>query len=280
MMSGEIVTDHDLLTPEQIKSNPMYNEVLFPFGFHWFAGVGFWADSAAWALTLQRTEREGPFEGSEKKLLALLAPRLTETATLATAIGRIALTTITDVLSQVRQPALVLDRQGMVLRTNAVADAGFDEDIRVRNRRLVVRDKKALAKLDQLMDLVRSAPDTTALSASPILVQRTAKPPVVIRVLPVDGPAGSAFLGARAMLVFSNLTPRLAPEPTLIAQALDLSPAESRVAALLATGLSIDGVAERLRISRETARNHLKTAFSKTGTHRQSELINLVSQLT
>ena len=49
--------------------------------------------------------------------------------------------------------------------------------------------------------------------------------------------------------------------------------------ALLTSGMSIDGVAERLRISRETARNHLKSAFFKTGTHRQSELINLVSQL-
>jgi DNA-binding CsgD family transcriptional regulator len=279
MMSGEIVTDHDLLTPEQIESDPMYNEILIPSGFHWFAGVGFWADSAAWALTIQRTEREGPFEDREKKLLARLAPRLTETATLATTIGRIALTSITDVLSHVRQPALVLDRQGMVLSTNAAADVGFDEEIRVRDRRLVVRDKKAVAKLDRLMDLVRSAPEATALSASPILVRRTAKPSVVIRVLPVDGPARNAFLGARVLLVFSNLTPRLAPDPTLIAQALDLSPAESRVAALLATGFSIDVAAERLCISRETARNHVKAAFSKTGTHRQAELISLVSQL-
>ncbi|WP_166302253.1 hypothetical protein [Bradyrhizobium sp. 2S1] len=30
MMAGEVVTDHDLLTPEQIRADPMYNEVLFP----------------------------------------------------------------------------------------------------------------------------------------------------------------------------------------------------------------------------------------------------------
>ena len=44
MMAGEVVTDQDLLTPEQIRADPMYNEVLFPFGFKWFAGIGFWAD--------------------------------------------------------------------------------------------------------------------------------------------------------------------------------------------------------------------------------------------
>jgi DNA-binding CsgD family transcriptional regulator len=280
MMSGEIVTDHDILTPEQVRSDPMYNEVLYPFGFQWFAGVGFWAESAAWALTLQRTGREGQFEARDKRLLARLAPRLTETATLATAVGRVALTSMSNVLDQVRQPAIVLNRQGTVLSTNAAADAGFDDEIRIRSGRLVVCDKTAAAKLDQLVDAIRNLPESIALPAAPIPVRRTAKPPVVIRVLPVDGASRNVFLGARAMLILSNLVPRPAPEAGLIAEALDLTPAESRLAALLACGMSIDTAAERLRISRETARNQLKSAFSKTGTHRQSELISLVSQLT
>lgn len=280
MMSGEIVTDHDVLTPEQIRSDPMYNEVLYPFGFKWFAGVGFWAESAAWALTLQRTGREGQFEASDKRLLARLAPRLTETATLATAVGRVALASMSNVLNQVGQPAMVLNRQGMVLSTNAAADAGFDDEIRISNRRLVVRDKNAATKLEQLFDLMRSTSDSAALPAAPVVIRRTAKPPVVLRVLPIDGAARTVFLGARAMLTLSNLLPPPAPDPGLIAQAFDLTPAESRLAALLTSGLSIDAAAELLRISRETARNHLKSVFSKTGAHRQSELINLVSQLT
>jgi hypothetical protein len=125
MMSGEIVTDHDLLTVEQIRSDPMYNEVLYPFGFRWFAGVGFWAESAAWALAIQRTGREGQFDAGDKRLLAQLAPRLTETATLATTVGRVALTSMGNVLNQVRQAAIFLNRKGMVPSTNAAADAGL-----------------------------------------------------------------------------------------------------------------------------------------------------------
>ncbi|SFN60852.1 hypothetical protein SAMN05216573_116152 [Bradyrhizobium sp. Rc3b] len=124
MMAGEVVTDLDVMTPEQIRADPMYNELLFPSGFRWFAGIGFWADSAAWALTIQRTGREGPFEAIDKQLLAQLAPRLTETATLATVVGRTTLTAMTDVLDRVRQPALILNREGMVLRTNAAAETG------------------------------------------------------------------------------------------------------------------------------------------------------------
>ena len=280
MMAGDVVTDQDLLTPEQIRHDPMYNEILYPFGFKWFAGVGFWAGSAAWALTLQRTGREGPFESVDKQFLARLAPRLTEAASLATAVGRVVISSMTDVLNQVQKPAIVLSNQGLVLNTNAAAEAGFDEDIRVRNRQLTVRDKQALAKLGQLVDLIRSTPDSAALPAEPILIRRTAKPPVMLRVLPIDGAARNVFRGARALLVFSNLLPPPAPEPALIAQAFALTPAESRLAALIATGLSIDVAAAQLRISRETARNHLKSTFSKTGAHRQPELISLILQLT
>lgn len=280
MMAGDVVSDQDILTPEQIRADPMYNEILYPFGFKWFAGIGFRAGAAAWALTIQRTGREGPFEALDKHLLARLAPRLTETASLATAIGRVVISSTTDALNHVQKPAIVLSNQGLVLNMNAAAEAGFDEDIRVRNRQLMVRDKQALAKLEQLVDLIRATPDSAALPAEPILIRRTIKPPVTLRVLPIDGAARNVFLGARALLVFSNLLPAPAPEPTLIAQAFGLTPAESRLAALIGSGLSVDVAAAQLRISRETARNHLKSTFSKTGTHRQQELISIIIQLT
>lgn len=160
-----------------------------------------------------------------------------------------------------------------------MADSGFDDEIRIRERRLVLRDKQAMTKLNHLICMIRSTPDAVAISASPILVRRTTKPPAVLRILPVDGAAPSIFLGARAILILSNLVPRAAPDPALIGQAFDLTPAESRLAAMLATGASIGSASECLGISRETARNHLKSIFSKTGAHRQSELVRLISQL-
>ena len=279
MMAGEVVTDHDLLTPAQIRSDPMYNEVLFPFGLKWFAGIGFWAESAAWALALQRTGQEEPFDQVDKRVLGQLAPRLTETATLATAVGRVAVSSMTDVLNAVRQPALVLHRNGHVLGINEHAQAGFDDEIRVKGRELYVRDKAAATKLANLLNVLRSTPDSLALSSDPILIRRTQKPHVVLRALSVDGAARNVFLGARALLVFSNLLPPPAPDPILISQIFGLTPAESRLASLLAIGHSIDDVAKRLCISRETARNHLKAVFSKTGTHRQAELVSLIFQL-
>jgi hypothetical protein len=57
-----VVTDHDLFSPEEMARSPFHQECLRPLGFQWFAAVGFWAGSALWGLSLQRTIRQGPFE--------------------------------------------------------------------------------------------------------------------------------------------------------------------------------------------------------------------------
>ncbi len=77
--------------------------------------------------------------------------------------------------------------------------------------------------------------------------------------------------------VFIN-DPEQAPVPDvqMLRDWYDLTPAEARVAALLAGGLSLDEIGERLGIGTNTARTHLKNIFSKTDTRRQGELIRLL----
>ena len=55
-----------------------------------------------------------------------------------------------------------------------------------------------------------------------------------------------------------------------------LTPAEARVAVLLASGFSLDEIVERLGIGANTVRTHLKSIFAKTDTRRQGELIRLL----
>ncbi len=56
----------------------------------------------------------------------------------------------------------------------------------------------------------------------------------------------------------------------------DLTPAEARLAKLIAEGERLDGIAERLGISVHTARTHLKRVFEKTGVERQAELVQMM----
>jgi hypothetical protein len=88
-LSGQkVVTDREILTPDEMRRCDMYNELLAPFGLKWWAVIGFWAESALWGLSIQRSSRRGPFEPRDTRILALLSQRLTETATLSKSVGR------------------------------------------------------------------------------------------------------------------------------------------------------------------------------------------------
>jgi DNA-binding CsgD family transcriptional regulator len=274
-----VVIDQDLVTVEEMHSDVMYNEMLFPLGFQWFAGVGFRADSALWGLCIQRMAAEGPFESSDKRVLAILSDRLTEVATLSTAVGRIALSSATNALNAVNQAAVAIDRFGFVLEANAATESIFDGELFVKSRRLFAADSLANSSLARLLDSMRITPDTMSLPTEPIFVRRRNKTMVLIRALPVPGAARAPFLGARALLTFSTIEPKLGPQPLLLAKAFGLTPAESRLAALVAKGNSPEQAAEQLGIARVTARNQLRAVFAKTGTHRQSELVALLARL-
>jgi DNA-binding CsgD family transcriptional regulator len=155
----------------------------------------------------------------------------------------------------------------------------FDGEIRVHNHRLCIADKRARAELECFVDAIRIAGDTDPLPARPIVVRRQLKPPVLIRILPIEASASSPFLGARALLTLFDLGERKARHPELLADAFGLTAAEAKLASLLGTGESIERAAERLGISPLTARTQLKAVFGKTDTHRQAELAALLSRL-
>jgi DNA-binding CsgD family transcriptional regulator len=279
LLAGEkVVTDQDIFAPEEMRRLAFF-DFLATQGLGWFAAVGFRSGSDLWALSIQRGSTDAPFDASVKCALGQLSQRLTETATLSKAVGRVVLSGMTNALSLVNQPALALDRLGFVLDINAAAEQIFDNDIRVFNRRLLVRDQKARGAFDTFINRLRATPDTEALTAAPIVVQRRAMRPLLIRILPIDGAARGPFLGARALLVLSDFSGKRVVPADMLSAAFGLSPAEAELAAIIAKGHSLDEAAEQLSIARETARNQLKAVFAKTDTHRQGELVALLSRI-
>jgi DNA-binding CsgD family transcriptional regulator/PAS domain-containing protein len=84
-----------------------------------------------------------------------------------------------------------------------------------------------------------------------------------------DDPVAAVFIGDPERPVHVD--------PRLLIRLYGLSRAESRVAALLASGLRLDKVAEELGLTYETVRKHLKQIFTKTTTERQAELVRTLN---
>jgi DNA-binding CsgD family transcriptional regulator/PAS domain-containing protein len=271
--------DTELLTRDELEASPLVNEIFLPKGFKWAAAIGFSAGPAMWGLCLHRTARDEPFDAFNTSVFEPLSDRLTEIATLSTAVGRIALSSATNALNAVRHPAIALDRQGFVLDANRGAEDLFDADIYVKERRLAVWDAAASRDLEKLVECLFVTSDLATLPCAPIVVRRREKRPVILRILPVHGAARTPFLGARVLLTLTSLEPRPLLKTTALIGAFGLTPAEARLASVIAEGVSPEQAAEALGISRLTARNQLKAIFGKTDTHRQSELVALLSLL-
>ncbi|MFD0360696.1 helix-turn-helix transcriptional regulator [Nocardia sp. GCM10030253] len=65
--------------------------------------------------------------------------------------------------------------------------------------------------------------------------------------------------------------------PKALRQLYGLTAAEARVAAAALRGEGLRSIAEELAVSVNTARTHLQRAFEKTGTHRQAELVRMLT---
>lgn len=65
----------------------------------------------------------------------------------------------------------------------------------------------------------------------------------------------------------------------LLGKLYDLSPAELRVASALLAGKSPEEYAQEASVTLNTVRTQLKNLFQKTGTHRQSELVAVLSRV-
>ena len=274
-----VFTDQDVSTPEQMERHPFYQEAILPFGFKWFAGVGFWAGENLWCLAIQRTPREGPFEADELSRLAQLSTQLTQVATLSNEVGRVALASAVNALDSVCQPAVAIDRFGTVVNVNAMAETAFDDHIYIKNRKLHVSDEQARNALERLADQLRAETEAAVLRCDPIVVRRENKSPVVVRVLPVHVATRTPFFGARALLTLTSPDRASALDTGQLMSMFALTPAEAKLAVLAAQGKSPEQIAEGFGIAVVTARNQLKSVFSKTGTHRQAELVALLSRL-
>ncbi|MGB6699165.1 MAG: hypothetical protein WBE80_10785, partial [Methylocella sp.] len=81
----------------------------------------------------------------EERILASFTRRLIEIAAVAEARG--SAPSPTAALNAMRLPAITLDQHGFIDEVNAAAEAVFDNDVKIKDRRLFVRDPAARALL-------------------------------------------------------------------------------------------------------------------------------------
>lgn len=270
------LTDLDLHTREEIRTLPMYSDFLTPRGAD--AGAATFIAGAAGdgiVLAFEGFPDHDAAQGATV-LLNRLRPHLARAAVLSNRIEQARVSSVIDALNDISMPLAVLDRGGrVILSTNQFFTAAHDLLLDMPSR-LRISDEVADARLVDALALVIERGEGTSIA----LRNRKTGGAAVLQLVPARQNGRDLFGNVAAYALLASPGNALLPSVDIITALFDLTPAEAQVARSIADGKSISTLAAELGVSRETVRTHLKKAFMKTSTRRQSELGALLSKFS
>lgn len=175
----------------------------------------------------------------------------------------------------------LIDRGGQIVFANSCGErlAEVGDGVRRAGAMLAATDVTDSVKLrvaiDHVVSLDRNG-EAAPPSATIVPLRRGAnrRPLVAVVIAPETAPGGPD--DPAAIVQIFNPEVEVADLLLPICQLYSLSPAETRLVALLAEGLSVNEAAVRMKVKVPTLRTYLKQIFAKTQTGRQSDLIRLM----
>jgi DNA-binding CsgD family transcriptional regulator len=273
------LTDHDVMSAEEIATLPIYRQFVARYRLGWFGATYLSPEpEMAASLSVQRGEAKPPFGPEELRQIRLLGRHIERSLKLSTRVfdAERCNMGMREILSRLGIGVFALDEDMRVIFANPASRNGFDVlletgDASEPGLTALARQKieRALARMGQ----------TDPSEPANVVVERSESgPPLTLYVLPVtEGSAAShdMLTRARAIVLMIDSSSDAAPDPALVRDILGLTLGEARVAALVGSGMAPRAAAQKLGIAESTARTVLKRVFAKAGVSRQSELVAL-----
>lgn len=294
---GEWLHFPRMLPAEVAATHPVYQEFLVPYDrrYNTMCKLVDSADATV-IFSVLSGEAEGPLGDAAQAFLGRLLPHLQR----ACRIGIRNFVYSTQALvghllvDRLRQPVILMAPGGEVMHVNGAAQELLrcTRLVQVAEGRLQLPPARQAELLRQCVELeqsMKSAPSDPpaqlAASASKFrslhLADARSRESLYafFTVLTPQREMGSFGLRPVVMLLFYH--PGSAPpiDASLLYAVFGLSPAECRIATLLAEGLSLKEIAQVQGTQLDTVRKQLRSIFQKTDTNRQPELIRLLLHL-
>ncbi len=283
---SHLVHVKDLYTAEELKTSPTYNEILLRSQYQNGLNVrldGPDTSHISWGLG-DPVASDG-WGSSEIATIKRLLPHIRQFIRVRQALVRAEAheTTVTALLDNPRIGVLHLDRRGQIIAVNDRARSILRHGDGLSDRDGVLLGARKAADRLHLEGLVASAlpvGGAIAVSGSMLLGRSSGLPPFVVHVKPVAVPQpdyGARHVAALVLIVEPGSQHRI--DPDLVARTLGLTPMESRVAAGLAEGRSVDEMAGAMGNTKHAVYWHLQRIYRKLSISRQAELVRLVRSL-
>ena len=292
---------HEELDEAFVENDRFYQEFLLPYDRRYLSATKLVdaGDSTVIFCTL-RSPSQGPLAAPALAFLDRLLPHMSRACRLG--LQNFVYSTQALVghmmVDKLRQPVVLVSPGGEVMHTNEAAAQLLRSTrmLRIDGGRLQLPPAHAAEFLRRCEDLERGirslqgAQDTSAPVGSgqfqsmhmswcdPVSGRQESLYAFFSLLLPQ---ASLGVFGLRPVVMLLFYHPDSAPEidSDLLFTVFGLTPAESRVASLLAQGLTLKEIAGQHGIKHDTVRKQLRAIYEKTATNRQHDLIRLLLNL-
>jgi DNA-binding CsgD family transcriptional regulator/PAS domain-containing protein len=274
----------NVMSESEFSATPFYRDWVAPQGLRDGCVVKFvhTRDRVGAMASITRANRD-IISADERQFLGLLAPHVRRAALIGDLLDqhRVETQLFRSALDGLRTPVLLVDSAGHVVYENSAAS-----DLLTSGpiRRIGASIGTASTMVDAGLAAAIAKATTSELDIGNhgigLPISRPGEPPAVAYVLPLASNGLRAAFNPAVAAIFVSTTITGLPSPQeALATIYDLTPAEARVLVQVGAGQSTAAVADLYNLSENTIKTHLARVFSKTGTSRQPELVNIVAHL-
>jgi len=189
---------------------------------------------------------------------------------------------LSGALDRLPMAVFFVDTRGAVKETNRAADRllAAADGIRFEDGVLRADDPKQDGALARAIgEAARTGAGQGLQAGGALRLERASgRRPLELVVAPIHRAALDDERPGSAVVFAVDPEQERPPAESVLRALYGLTPAESRLAVELASGLSLAESAESLQVSVHTVRQQLKMIFQKTGANRQASLLRLLSQ--
>jgi DNA-binding CsgD family transcriptional regulator len=240
-------------------------------------------------LTPRLLGRTLPFSGvrtacaqrTAPALVRVLKPHTTPALHSHLASSQNASTSLRSKLDLLALGVILLSPKGRVVTMNSAAERLLEDGgLQVTRDRLLAEGAAESARLQQLVAEATAAPaDAGSEPAGVLTVSRRNRSPLQLLVSPARGFDLDERHPVRAIVFAGDPAQGAGLTNETLRVLFGLTPAECRLAILLADGHSLTTIAGMVGVSRNTVKSQLSSIYGKTGTSRQAQLVRLLLQL-
>jgi DNA-binding CsgD family transcriptional regulator/PAS domain-containing protein len=232
-------------------------------------------------MAIYRGHRAGAFADDALEPIRVLRPHIQRAYRLHTKLtaARRANESLQAALDCMRTGVILVGEKLKIVTTNRAAD----RLLAAQDGLLATREGLRAESIAESAELQRLVSTSCLMAAHPaqgcgggMEVTRRKKSPLRLMVSPARGLNMDRNAVVQAIVFVTDMEEKVRLLPEALQQRYGLTPAECRLAILLADGRSLKEISEMLKVSRNTLKSQLASTYSKTGSTRQSDLVRIL----